>query len=677
MDESVGNETVDTGTGTDEVTTSDEGSQTEPPVIRADSNFHDISLDVKKSGQTINEPIVIRTDDTDDVIRVHLKKDGQPYTGIKSATFYGTKQDLTIIANDPATVEDDVLLYSVPKGLANVGGKIKDAYFMIDGKITTENFVITVFKTVDFKGESKDYIPGLNVLIDKWNATSKEWIKKMDGLGKEVDGIDTNKILKDKIDKATDDAKTDYMADFNKSVDKLNDVIADLTTKENTAVDKGKELDKAIDNVNSKINDVNNWLTTVQEEIKSANAEFIKGQQDSVEVDITALKKTISDTQELADKLSSQVDAIKNSVDSINIPQINADTKTALENSKEAKDIAGGLSGKIGDVPEGSNVMAELAKAGKIDSATVNGKSVPISDKTLQITVPDPDLSSYATNKSVDSKLEPYAKTADIPKNYLKQWQGTADDYTAIESKDNSTEYSVLNDDGSIKNIYVGSKELYREKIAPGTLLAEGTETWNSTGKGWSSLIHPENPVEYQTSMITIGNTVEKEIANKGYVNSVPLDPHSLENGIILTVESRQVPGESTYYGEYSFTFEYAFGGFNSNDDSTKLIFSISKEELISFVQEKLKSDNSSLYIKTGPIQRLMVQEDGRKYTSSYVPGMEYKTIAPCTLDGIINDDKLIENISIKVDLPSYKFGDGKTTVETPTSLYIVNVKAY
>ena len=135
------------------------------------ANIHEITLDVKKSGQTINEPIVVRTDDTDDVIRVHLKKDGQPYTDATSATFYGTKQDLTIIANDPATVEGGVITYSIPKELANISGKIKDAYFMIDGKITTENFVITVFKTVDFKGESKDYIPGLNSLIDKWNST--------------------------------------------------------------------------------------------------------------------------------------------------------------------------------------------------------------------------------------------------------------------------------------------------------------------------------------------------------------------------------------------------------------------------------------------------------------------------------------------------------------------------
>lgn len=548
MDESVGNETVDTGTGTDEVTTSDEGSQTEPPVIRADSNFHDISLDVKKSGQTINEPIVIRTDDTDDVIRVHLKKDGQPYTGIKSATFYGTKQDLTIIANDPATVNNDVITYSVPKEIANIGGKIKNAYFMIDGKISTENFIITILKTVNFKGESKDYIPGLNVLIDKWNATSKEWIKKMDGLGKEVDGIDTNKILKDKIDKATDDAKADYMADFNKSVDKLNDVIADLTTKENTAVDKGKELDKAIDNVNSKINDVNNWLTTVQEEIKSANAEFIKGQQDSVEVDITALKKTISDTQELADKLSSQVDAIKNSVDSINISQINADTKTALENSKEAKDIAGGLSGKIGDVPEGSNVMAELAKAGKIDSATVNGKSVPISDKTLQITVPDPDLSEYvktstlglyAKTTDVDTRLEEISNAQSVTgatvngkdvaiSNKKLQITLPDPDLSAYVKSSELSSYAKTADVDTKLNDYAKKGEIVTEgTIAAKTPLYRSTNLWVKSNNNW------QNPKDMNG-----GSSFQLDTSFK---------PSDLKNGIFIGIDKHLLTDNTTY----------------------------------------------------------------------------------------------------------------------------------
>lgn len=301
------------------------------------ANIHEITLDVKKSGQTINEPIVVRTDDTDDVIRVHLKKDGQPYTDATSATFYGTKQDLTIIANDPATVEGGVITYSIPKELANISGKIKDAYFMIDGKITTENFVITVFKTVDFKGESKDYIPGLNSLIDKWNSTSKEWNTKLNGLDDDIKNLSMSDMLKQKMDKALADAETDYMTTFNKSVDNLNSVVSELSNKEDIATDKGKELDTAIDKVNQSIADVSAWLDDVQKEIITANDDFTKEQQKSVSDEIDKLKDSITSTQKTADGLVNQLNDIDSNIKAIDVPDLNAKVDSLDSQVKDVK----------------------------------------------------------------------------------------------------------------------------------------------------------------------------------------------------------------------------------------------------------------------------------------------------------------------------------------------------
>lgn len=406
MDESVGNETVDTGTGTDEVTTSDEGSQTEPPVIRADSNFHDISLDVKKSGQTINEPIVIRTDDTDDVIRVHLKKDGQPYTGIKSATFYGTKQDLTIIANDPATVEDDVLLYSVPKELANIGGKIKNAYFMIDGKITTETFVITVLKTVNFKGESKDYIPGLNSLIDKWNATSKEWNTKLNGIDQDIKNLSMSEMLKNKMDVALAGAKSDYMSTFNKSVDNLNNVVTELSGKESIATDKGKELDDAIAKVNQSISDVNAWLVEVQNKITTANKEFTDAQRKSVSDVITQLKATIADTQKTADNLGTQLTTINDNIKAINVPDLNASVKKANDTADSANTTANNAIAKFDSYYTKDDVDTKLANY--TDTSDLN--------KLLE---------SYVLATKLTEILGDYSKSDDI-----KSWIATSANQT-------------------------------------------------------------------------------------------------------------------------------------------------------------------------------------------------------------------------------------------------------
>ena len=304
------------------------------------ANIHEITLDVKKSGQTINEPIVIRTDDTDDVIEVHVKQDGLPYSGMTSATFYGTKQDMTIIANDPATVNNDVITYSVPKEIANIGGKIKNAYFMIDGKISTENFIITILKTVNFKGESKDYIPGLNSLIDKWNTTSKEWTTKLNSLDTDIKNLSMSEMLKEKMDNELETAKSDYMSSFNESVDKLNGVITDLNSKETAATDKGKELDSAINKVNQSIENVNSWLTTVQGQIISANSDFTELQKKSVENEISTLKVTISTVQRTANDLTKQLDGINDEIKAVDVPDLNAKVDTANSNANSAKTTA-------------------------------------------------------------------------------------------------------------------------------------------------------------------------------------------------------------------------------------------------------------------------------------------------------------------------------------------------
>lgn len=311
------------------------------------ANIHEITLDVKKSGQTINEPIVIRTDDTDDVIEVHVKKDGLPYTDMTAATFYGTKQDMTIIANDPATVNNDVITYSVPKEIANIGGKIKNAYFMIDGKISTENFVITVFKTVNFKGESKDYIPGLNSLIDKWNSTSKEWNTKLNGLDDDIKNLSMSDMLKQKMDKALADAETDYMTTFNKSVDNLNSVVSELSNKEDIATDKGKELDTAIDKVNQSIADVSAWLDDVQKEIITANDDFTKEQQKSVSDEIDKLKDSITSTQKTADGLVNQLNDIDSNIKAIDVPDLNAKVDSLDSQATDIKNKYGALKDQL------------------------------------------------------------------------------------------------------------------------------------------------------------------------------------------------------------------------------------------------------------------------------------------------------------------------------------------
>lgn len=376
------------------------------------ANIHEITLDVKKSGQTINEPIVIRTDDTDDVIEVHVKKDGLPYTGMTAATFYGTKQDMTIIANDPATVNNDVITYSVPKELANIGGKIKNAYFMIDGKISTENFIITILKTVNFKGESKDYIPGLNNLIDKWNTTSKDWTTKLNGLDTDIKNLSTSEMLKEKMDKELETAKFDYMNSFNESVDKLNGVITDLNSKETSATDKGKELDSAINKVNQSIENVNSWLTSVQSQIISANNDFTESQKKSVTSEINVLKDTISTVQETANNLTKQLDDINDEIKAVDVPDLNAKVDTANSNASSANTTADSAIAKFESYYDKTEIDSKLGAYEKSADLTNLLKTYVLATQLSDL------MTNYAKSDDVKSWI---ATSANQTKEYAAE----------------------------------------------------------------------------------------------------------------------------------------------------------------------------------------------------------------------------------------------------------------
>lgn len=158
--------------------------------------MNQINLDINKSGQIINEPVVLRVGDKDQTITVNLLKDGQPYTSFTTATFFANKPGGSIVANDPANISSGTITYTVPQALVNEFGKITNAYFLIDGKTSTESFVIAVLQGVKISDDLNDYIPGmdqLNVIYDKWKA-------KLQTITAELTGIDAPKEVKNVID---------------------------------------------------------------------------------------------------------------------------------------------------------------------------------------------------------------------------------------------------------------------------------------------------------------------------------------------------------------------------------------------------------------------------------------------------------------------------------------------
>lgn len=158
--------------------------------------MNQINLDINKAGQIINEPVVLRVGEKDQTITVSLLKDGQPYTAFTTATFFANKPSGSIVANDPANISNGVITYTVPQALVNEFGKITNAYFLIDGKVSTESFVIAVLQGVNISDDLNDYIPGmdqLNVVYDKWKD-------KLQTITDEIAGIDAPKEVKNVID---------------------------------------------------------------------------------------------------------------------------------------------------------------------------------------------------------------------------------------------------------------------------------------------------------------------------------------------------------------------------------------------------------------------------------------------------------------------------------------------
>lgn len=158
--------------------------------------MNQINLDINKSGQIINEPVVLRVGEKDQTITVNLLKDGQPYTSFTTATFFANKPSGAIVANDPANISNGVITYTVPQALVSEFGKITNAYFLIDGKVSTEGFVIAVLQGVNISDDLNDYIPGmdqLNVIYDKWKD-------KLQTITDEMAGIDAPKEVKNVID---------------------------------------------------------------------------------------------------------------------------------------------------------------------------------------------------------------------------------------------------------------------------------------------------------------------------------------------------------------------------------------------------------------------------------------------------------------------------------------------
>lgn len=257
------------------------------------------------------------------------------------------------------------LTYRIPRDLSESSGSLVSAFFSING-VESSRLLIHITEPNDIK--SNNYIGQMDRIMNHV-LSDAILINEISTNGSGIIDAKTDELIKQ-----ITDWTNNTLAKVNKTVSNSLTSIADVRA----VIDKEIDVDR---------NNFINKMADVQSNIDKANASM------------KSLTKTL--------------DATKAEVNKIDVVQMQNDAKSA-------KDAANAIESKMGNVPTGSTVMSEISKAQLVTGATVNGKDVAISNKKLQITLPNPDLSAYVKTSS----LGVYAKTTDIDtrlKDYAKK----------------------------------------------------------------------------------------------------------------------------------------------------------------------------------------------------------------------------------------------------------------
>lgn len=176
-----------------------------------------VNLDINKAGQFINEPVTMRSGETDNVIKATIFKNNKPYTDFKTATFNGTRSNGAVIANDPTVVNGNVISYSVAPTVTANAGKLRNSYFLLDGKTSTESFEVAILPGVSVGSDIGAYIPGLQEFQDEWKKVNAGMTGKLDDIDKSVDTFlaKVQTEIDNKNSKFTDDQKAQITSAIN------------------------------------------------------------------------------------------------------------------------------------------------------------------------------------------------------------------------------------------------------------------------------------------------------------------------------------------------------------------------------------------------------------------------------------------------------------------------------
>ncbi|WP_199250835.1 hypothetical protein, partial [Companilactobacillus bobalius] len=299
-----------------------------------------ISLDIRKNNTVDNEPIILRQGESDVIIEATISNGGDENLQINFATFVAKKPDGTIVSNDPANVNGNVISYPVSKHLTESVGKIQDAYFMINNQITTCGFDISIIPSVQLDDTSVNYISGLENINKFLKSTEADWLGRIQKMKSQIAGLNIPDEFKLLMDKALSDAKAQYQPAIDAAEENVESIAADLAAKKVDLENNSDELNVTITSIKAQVASVNSFLDNIQKQIIEANTSFTADQQAKVSQLISDVQKKLTDSiASMQTKFESDSKDLKSQSDQV-IADLKSSSDTAIKDMQENQSTA-------------------------------------------------------------------------------------------------------------------------------------------------------------------------------------------------------------------------------------------------------------------------------------------------------------------------------------------------
>lgn len=391
-------------------------------------------------------------------------------------------------------LEDGIWYFKLPDELTQAVGQVKCFFYIkdednnivasttkfaynVEAKFSDEEQSISYVSALErLQGIFEQYIENAKNEVNEMDSVSNEYKQKLldllANLQKQVDdwvAAKTTEIDADIRERQTalDTLSTNYQNEYNSLVTKWNDQMAaqdiqyaaDKKQRDDTYAADKKDRD---DTYTADKNSRDTAFTEEQNARTTAFSTAMDGFNTDYQAKLTAALKDITDQrdakiaqidQEWTEKkttltneidtfktnLLSQLTTVANSVDKLTNTDLPAMEAKADEVQAKVDQLSADLESidfnsfaKKADTYTKKEVEDLVDAGGKVKGATINGGNVisPNEAGILPLTVPDPDLSGYATKAEVDSKTK-----ATVVTEYNLDTQGRTTVYTNINKK--------------------------------------------------------------------------------------------------------------------------------------------------------------------------------------------------------------------------------------------------